>query len=161
MKSILLLNGNWEPHDLISWRKAFSLIKRGKVEQVSEEYITIRCPSQDILIPKTIRLTNMISNIYKQDVKYNKQSIFMRDNYTCGYCGKHISKPTIDHVLPKSLGGKDTFENTVTSCKICNNKKGNKTPEQANMILNIKPYKPTVSQFIRLKMKNHNFGNIF
>ena len=79
----------------------------------------------------------------KRDIKISRARIYQRDKYSCVYCGG-IKKLTIDHVIPKSRGGGNTWENMVTCCFDCNSKKGNKTPKEANMILRVKPYEPSV-----------------
>ena len=76
----------------------------------------------------------------------------VRDGFRCVYCGTS-SRLTIDHVIPASKGGKNNFDNCVTACQPCNNKKGNRTPNEANMFMKKRPYAPTISEFIRLKMK--------
>jgi 5-methylcytosine-specific restriction endonuclease McrA len=76
----------------------------------------------------------------------------VRDRYICSYCGSNKNL-TIDHIIPISRGGKSTFENCITACKSCNNKKGDRTPSEANMYLTKKAYSPTISEFLKLKMK--------
>lgn len=75
----------------------------------------------------------------------------VRDRYLCVYC-KSNRDLTIDHVIPASRGGKNSFENCVTACRTCNNKKGNRTPREAKMFLKKQPYAPTISEFFRIKM---------
>ncbi len=70
------------------------------------------------------------------------RNIFRRDNHQCAYCGKKGGNLTIDHVIPKSKGGNDSWENLITACVKCNNHKGNLTPEEAEMELLFVPYKP-------------------
>jgi len=77
-----------------------------------------------------------------------------RDGHKCAYCGRGDLPFTIDHVIPKSKGGEDTWENLVTACLPCNNRKGNRTPEEASMKLRIKPYKPNHILFL-LNSVNH------
>ena len=75
-----------------------------------------------------------------------RAKIFERDNYTCQYCGKHLEKDelTLDHVFPKSRMGPDIWENLVTCCKECNQKKANRTPKEAHMKLLKRPVRPTM-----------------
>jgi 5-methylcytosine-specific restriction endonuclease McrA len=75
-------------------------------------------------------------------MRVNRQKVFKRDEYQCVYCGSQ-KELTIDHVQPRSRGGRNTWTNLVTCCSKCNHKKGNKTPEEANMKLRRKPYEPT------------------
>ncbi|MFC1789265.1 HNH endonuclease, partial [Thermodesulfobacteriota bacterium] len=67
---------------------------------------------------------------------------------------------TIDHIIPKSRSGRTSFENCVASCKPCNNKKGGRTPSEASMYLKIKPYQPTISEFLNLKIKKLGINNV-
>jgi len=78
----------------------------------------------------------------------NRKNILKRDGYKCAYCGRSDLPLTIDHVIPRSHGGKDTWENLVAACYRCNNKKGNRTPAEAEMPLLIKPYTPTHIMFL-------------
>jgi 5-methylcytosine-specific restriction endonuclease McrA len=91
--------------------------------------------------------------IYKNRVPYSKRNIMIRDKNMCCYCGSNRNL-TIDHVIPLSRGGKTSFDNCVTACFRCNNKKNNRTPSEANMFLRKKPHTPTISEFFMIKMKN-------
>ena len=101
---------------------------------------------------QSIKLIKVIRMIYKNRVPFSKRNVIVRDGYTCVYC--HSQRDlTIDHIIPTSRGGKSTFENCTTSCRACNNKKGNRTPSEANMYMDKQAYAPTISEFLRLKMK--------
>jgi 5-methylcytosine-specific restriction endonuclease McrA len=92
--------------------------------------------------PIIIRLLNYVKyKIHK--LKINRQRIYKRDGFECTYCGNRRNL-TIDHILPKSRGGENTWQNLVTCCSSCNRMKGDRTPDEANMKLNIKPYEPTI-----------------
>lgn len=71
---------------------------------------------------------------------YSKRGVMIRDNYTCGYCGR--SATTVDHIQPRCQGGKSTWTNTVASCLDCNSRKGGRTPKQAGMVLHTRPVTP-------------------
>jgi 5-methylcytosine-specific restriction endonuclease McrA len=79
----------------------------------------------------------------------SRRNIIKRDGNKCAYCGKKETNLTIDHILPKARGGKDTWENLVASCVRCNNKKGDRTPEEAGLELNVRPYKPNYIMFLK------------
>ena len=81
----------------------------------------------------------------RPQVKLTKTEVFRRDNYTCMYCGRKTQDPTIDHVIPRHLGGTHTWNNLVTACVTCNQRKGGKTPEQAYLRLLRKPKAPPAS----------------
>ena len=85
-------------------------------------------------------------------VPFSKRNMLTRDYFKCVYCGSK-KQLTIDHVIPTSKGGKTTFENCVTACIDCNNKKKNRTPSEANMFLARRPTHPTISEFLRIKME--------
>lgn len=97
------------------------------------------------LVPALIRLTKQVAFRALQ-IRPTRNAIFKRDKYTCQYCGEK-SRISLDHVLPVSRGGKNTWENLVTACFSCNNKKGNRTPEEANMKLLTQPKRwvPSIS----------------
>jgi 5-methylcytosine-specific restriction endonuclease McrA len=95
----------------------------------------------------------MVKNVYRNKVPYSRRNVYIRDQYTCQYCGTKRDL-SIDHIIPSSRGGKTNFKNCVTSCVKCNTTKGNRTPEEASMKLNRLPYVPTIMEFLSLKMKN-------
>ena len=157
---VILLNGNYQPHATISWKKAVNLMLRGVVEPFGNDYIEIKHGSdrEPFLIPKILRLLKIIRSLYKRAVRYCKRNVLVRDGYICAYCGKDIRKSgTIDHIIPRSRGGDATFENSVASCVKCNSHKGDRTPTEAKMYLNKKPFHPTIAEFFRLKMKYDGF----
>lgn len=92
--------------------------------------------------PSVIRLRSYIKKPFK-GVALTRKNILMRDSHHCQYCGKNNTFMTLDHVVPRSAGGKDTWENLVCACVRCNNKKGNRTPSQAGMQLLSKPKRPS------------------
>lgn len=98
--------------------------------------------------PSVIRISKYIKVPYKK-VILSRKNILRRDNYKCAYCGRSDLMLTVDHVVPKARGGSDSWENLVTACTRCNNIKGDRTPEEANMKLLIKPFKPSHIIFIK------------
>ena len=165
--SVLLLNSNYQFHALIDKRRAIKLLYRGKCEVVvpSHEFIENAEKTIKIVVPKVLRLLNMVKSIFKNEVPFSKRNVFSRDGYICQYCGKYIQKKsralTLDHVIPVSRGGKDSFLNCVCSCRECNEFKGNRTPSEARMILRKTPSVPTVVDFIINKAKNTDMGSFF
>jgi len=101
----------------------------------------IRSLTQRIPQPSVIKLSNYIKIPFKS-IELSRKNILRRDDHRCQYCGKKTTDLTIDHIIPKSRGGGDTWENLVTACVRCNNRKGNRTPEEAEMKLLSKPRKP-------------------
>ena len=146
MPQVLLLNNDNQPLQYTSWRRAVVLLLKGKAEVEEtlkhiEDYIRVG----EYYIPKCIRLKEQMA-IPTKELPFSRTNIFKRDKYTCQYCGKHLEKDelTIDHVFPKSRMGPDIWENLVTCCKECNQKKANKTPKEAHMKLLKRPVRPTM-----------------
>jgi 5-methylcytosine-specific restriction endonuclease McrA len=143
MNRTLLLNTTFEPLSVLSWRKAVTLVFLGKVEVVREYEKEIRGVSTNIRQPAVIRLVRFVRN-HSATVKFSRKNIFLRDDYTCQYCGKrHDAKGlTCDHIIPRSRGGTTEWTNIVTSCIRCNRKKGNKLPEEVDMRPKKRPSRP-------------------
>lgn len=153
MTRCIVLNGDYSFLNTISWRRAVCLLIKGKAEALKYTDECVHCANGSVIkIPVVMKLIKVIRMIYKNHVPYTKKNIMTRDNHKCVYCGSSKNL-TIDHVIPESRGGKTSFENCVTACFLCNNKKNNKTPREANMFLNKIPHAPTISEFFRLKMK--------
>jgi 5-methylcytosine-specific restriction endonuclease McrA len=98
--------------------------------------------------PSIIRLNHFINLPYKK-VVLTRKNILRRDAYKCGYCGRSDLPLTIDHVIPKARGGYDSWENLIAACTVCNNRKGDRTPDEANMNLLVRPFKPSHIMFIK------------
>ncbi|PID59573.1 MAG: HNH endonuclease [Ignavibacteriae bacterium] len=119
-----------------------------KAELIKENpKLTIRTVNRKFPWPSVIRLKTYI-HIPFNNINLTRKNILRRDNHKCAYCGRGHLPFTIDHIIPRAKGGKDTWENLVTACLPCNNKKGNRTPEQAEMKLRVKPHKPNYIMFI-------------
>jgi len=101
-----------------------------------------------------------VRNIYRIRVPYSNKNVFLRDKNICQYCGKKDKKMTIDHVLPKSRGGTTCYSNVVTSCYSCNNKKRNRTPDEANLTLLKAPRQPSFIDFLYLRMKTEGLEDV-
>lgn len=149
--NVILLNYDYQPISTVSWKKALNLMLKEKAEAIGNTYHEVKTITSKFLIPKFLRLLKIVRSIFRTHVKYTKNNIFVRDGHTCQYCGKVGGRLTIDHVLPRSRGGKTNFENIVTSCYNCNMKKANKTPLEAGMKLSRRPYQPTINEFIKLR----------
>jgi 5-methylcytosine-specific restriction endonuclease McrA len=141
-QSVLVLNQNYEAISICSARKAVVLIFLKKAQMVETYGINIHSITIEIPYPSVIRLNRYVQKPY-QKVSLSRSNIIKRDKHTCQYCGKNHQPMTIDHVIPKSVGGKDTWENLVCACMRCNAKKGDKTPDGAGMKLIRKPLKPS------------------
>lgn len=114
----------------------------------------VRSVSTSIAVPSVVRLGAYIRVPHKR-IMLSRKNIIKRDGGVCQYCGRKAAPMTVDHVIPKNMGGKDTWENLVAACAVCNNRKGQRTPEQAGMKLVRKPRRPNhitfIKQFIGVK----------
>ena len=185
---VLVLNQNFKFLDITDVTRAIGLLCKGYASVVTENYETfpfddwvtyssgfpyeetecIRSINFHIRIPKVIKFNYKVRGRKDLEVRFNRKNIYIRDNYTCQYCGY---KPTwnnrnvlnIDHVMPKSRGGTTSWDNVVVSCISCNSKKGCKTPKEANMLLKSAPKKPTwavkYSIFSGIKSKYKEWKN--
>jgi 5-methylcytosine-specific restriction endonuclease McrA len=141
---VLVLNANFEPVNVTSTRRAIGLILNGKASLVLNGRGEIKTVSRSYPRPSIIRLSKMIKRPRPQ-VRLTKREVLRRDDYTCQYCGQRSSYLTIDHVVPRHLGGEHTWENLVAACPACNHRKGGRLLEQAHMHLLHTPTEPPSS----------------
>jgi len=143
-----LLNQSYEPLTVCNVKKAVILIILGKAELIApNEKRKLHTVSMTFPWPSVIRLSDYIKVPYKKLI-LTRRNILRRDNHKCVYCGRGDLPLTIDHIHPKSKGGDDSWENLVAACMPCNNKKGGRTPEEADMKLRAKPYAPNHIHFM-------------
>jgi 5-methylcytosine-specific restriction endonuclease McrA len=140
------LSQGYEPVEIVSWRRAITLLFLGKVEVIEEYDRDIKTTSLLIKIPAVVRLLNVFRR-HKKPVKFSRVNIYGRDDYRCQYCNakRSINELTFDHVTPRAQGGKTIWTNIVTCCASCNTKKGNRTPAAAGMKLRKQPTQPTAA----------------
>ena len=145
-KKTLLLNASYEILSFIPERKAFKLLIKDKVEVVSSWSDLVNWGEEKIKHPAILRLKRHVRRNYFNS-NFSRKALVKRDRSTCQYCGKKLTASliTIDHVLPRAQGGITSFVNCVVCCQLCNNKKADKTPEQAGMKLLRKPTHPSFS----------------
>ena len=144
----LMLTPWMAPYRVISWERAIVLLYLGKVEVLEEYDERIRAPSITLRTPAVVRLTKArVSS--KNKVRFSRMNVFLRDGFRCQYCGekKAMDELNYDHVLPRVRGGKTVWENIVTSCYSCNDRKGGRTPEETGMTLLRRPFKPSTLPF--------------
>lgn len=145
---VLLLNQNYEPLCVVSARKAIILMFLQKVEIIESRDQWIHSQYLALQLPSVVRLTCFV-RIPQKRVELNRGNILRRDGYSCQYCGAMKGPLTIDHVIPRTRGGDESWENLVCACVKCNNKKGNRTPEEAGMILYRGPKRPNYLFFMQ------------
>jgi 5-methylcytosine-specific restriction endonuclease McrA len=146
-KRVLVLNLDHSPVAVVPVQKAIVLVLLEKANVLcTYELLEIRTISRSFEYPAVIRLSNY-KNIPFKGVLLNRVNVFRRDRGECQYCGskRHL---TLDHVVPRSKGGKTNWTNLVTACHRCNVNKGDKTPEQVGLILRSAPFKPSLSYFL-------------
>jgi 5-methylcytosine-specific restriction endonuclease McrA len=159
---VLVLNRSWVAVNVASVRRALALLYQDmaravdpadyrqydfsdwcELSQVRDEGRFIHTPTMRVRVPEIIIL-NVFNGFFHKEVRFSRRSIFERDKSTCQYCGKKLAKSelTIDHVVPRSRGGRDSWENLVLACVQCNVRKGDRTPVEAAMPLVRRPIKP-------------------
>ncbi|MGR3810864.1 HNH endonuclease [Jiulongibacter sp. NS-SX5] len=147
-RKVLVLNADYTAISVCTVPKAFVLVYLKKAELLKDDdRAKLRTVSSSYPLPSVIKLHQYVNVPYK-GVVLNRQNIFKRDGNKCVYCGTR-RELTLDHVLPKSRGGKTNWDNLVAACKRCNGRKGDCTPEEAMMPLTVKPFKPTFVTFLR------------
>ena len=143
---VLVLNANFEPINVCSMRRAIGLILKEKAAMVVNGRGHIHTINQLLPRPSVIRLEYMI-NRPRPRVKLTRREVFRRDNYTCQYCGRRDTPLTVDHILPKHLGGQHTWVNVVAACPSCNHRKGGRRLNDVQMKLLHIPKEPPSSAF--------------
>ncbi|KPK86356.1 MAG: HNH endonuclease [Phycisphaerae bacterium SM23_33] len=184
--NVLVLNRHYAALRVTSVRRAFSMLYRNIAEVVSQEdnkYLSydfdswrevsefrlrfererhdwIRCVRFELAVPRIIRLL-FYDRLPKQTVKFNRRNIFARDRNRCQFCGKRFptSELSLDHVIPRSMGGKTTWENLVCCCVACNVRKGGRTPEDAGLKLIAAPVKPKRSPVVTLRLTSDKYAS--
>ncbi|MDE2996471.1 MAG: HNH endonuclease [Bacteroidota bacterium] len=145
---VLVLNQDYQALTITSVQRATVLVLLQKAELIEAEQARfVRSPSYRIPWPSIVRLKAYVRLPYKR-ILLTRKNVLRRDRQRCQYCGSK-DRLTIDHVMPKSRGGKDTWDNLVAACVPCNNRKGNRTPEEASMELSRKPFRPSYVMYIR------------
>jgi len=156
-RPVLILNVNYEPLNVCNTKRALSLIFKGKAQIILNGRGKIRSATAEFDIPSVIKLGYMVRRPRLQ-VSLTKREILRRDNYTCQFCGRKSQLLTIDHVVPRRLGGQHIWTNVVAACPPCNRRKGGKNPENANMRLLRRPFVPSASAAYRFGHHLHTRG---
>tara|TARA_R110002020_G_scaffold466237_1_gene688661 strand:- start:340 stop:852 length:513 start_codon:yes stop_codon:yes gene_type:complete len=153
----LKLDSSFRPVDIIDAVEALVLCLVGKAKSIETHTREIRTVKDSFKLPSVIVLTRYVKFRFTTMV-CNRTNVLWRDQSKCQYCGNHFRTDllTLDHVIPKSRGGKNTWKNLVTACKKCNQRKGNKTPEESGMLPIRKPFKPKVSLLKSLNKEQIN-----
>jgi len=147
MEKVLVLNYDYMPVNITNISRALKLIIKEKAEIVKESTKILRSEKITFKAPTIIRLLNYVKIKFFR-VVLTKKNILIRDNFKCVYCDSNKNL-TLDHLIPKSKGGKNDWLNLVTCCDSCNKRKGDKSPEESKMVLLRKPFKPTYYTFLK------------
>ncbi len=161
----LVLNAGYEPIKIVTWQRAVVLVMNEKAEMISSYGSKIRSVTRSFARPKVIRLKRYISVLrnISQSVPYSRINVFKRDEFFCQYCNDYLNSKTatLDHIVPQSRGGKNTWENTVCSCEPCNRQKGDRTPPEAGMKLRKTPKKPNPVKYILSQLGDFSLEDIW
>jgi 5-methylcytosine-specific restriction endonuclease McrA len=142
-----VLDQNYIVLSIVPWQKAVKLMVKGKAEAVNDGKVIAEIPyaSGKFVIPSVIRLLCAIPwRAHAKHSRFSRKGVMIRDNFQCQYCGIKLGhNATIDHIIPVSRDGVSDYMNCVAACSDCNNKKANRTPFEAEMMLRNKPRNPT------------------
>ncbi|MBB0232470.1 HNH endonuclease [Streptomyces calidiresistens] len=142
MRRTLVLNASFEPLATVTLRRAVVLVLQGKAEaEQAHPGLRIRAGTVEMPVPLVIRLRRYVKVPFRQRAPWSRRGVLVRDRHRCAYCGRRAT--TVDHVVPRSRGGGDTWLNTVAACREDNNRKADRTPAQAGMRLLSQPFEPT------------------
>ena len=147
---VLVLNLNYVPINISTARRAIILVGKGKAELLEQRERQVRTISQHVDVPSIIRLVYLVKRPFVPS-KLSKKEIFLRDQYTCQYCGIKSPELTLDHVIPRRQKGAHTWENVVAACSKCNLRKAGFTPEEAKMRLLREPKIPQPNPYRMLQ----------
>lgn len=136
----LVLNAGYEPLAVVSFRRAIVLVLAGKATIVADGGEPVVGGSVTLPRPSVILLARYVRVPHGRVVPVSRRGVLRRDGHRCAYCAAHAT--TVDHVLPRSRGGGDVWENLVACCLRCNNAKGDKTPDEKGWTLRARPYVP-------------------
>jgi 5-methylcytosine-specific restriction endonuclease McrA len=150
MKSTLVLNASYEPMSIVSGYRGVNLVLQGKAVSIDDSSLIIRSPELEIAVPYVIKLNYYVNTPpVRTRIPFSRRGIMARDGNKCVYCGKTAT--TIDHIIPKSKGGENTYQNCVASCIKCNSHKKDLTLNESGLKLRHQPYEPSVFTSILFK----------
>ena len=156
--SVLLLNASYEPLTILPQRRAISLWLRGRVESVTDHIIPVTAGQFALQLPVVLKLHRYV-NVPKRYARWSRLAVLQRDKFKCIYCGIQPGQKqdgrvltskefTIDHLIPRSRGGKNSWGNTACACPNCNQRKKDRTPEESGMRLLWEPKIPRVDYLV-------------
>jgi len=140
-RAVLVLNANYAPMMVCTAKRAICMEYLDKVDILASYTDKVHSPTITLDLPSVIKIKDYI-RYDNLSVDLNRKNVIARDEHVCQYCGVSKIPLTIDHVTPKGRGGVDTWENLVAACKPCNQKKGDRMPNEAGMVLKRNPKRP-------------------
>jgi len=157
--AVLKLDSSFKPLEVISWQDAFVLTYVGKAWAVEYTEKWVSSAREKFKVPSIIALYQFIDENYFT-LPCTRKNVIIRDDKTCQYCDEKFSEQelTVDHVIPRSKGGKTTWDNVVAACISCNQKKSDYYLEDSPFTLKDPPKKPTYRSIIKNRFKNHNLA---
>ncbi len=153
---VTMEDGHLELHDFASWQQVSEFRRSCGLSHGESDWIST--VSYELEVPRIIRLL-LYNRFQKRRVSFNRRNIFARDEGRCQYCGQRFSHSelSLDHVVPLSQGGQNSWRNVVCACTECNKRKGGRTPAQAGMHLTRRPVEPRFNPQIRLKLRRRKY----
>ncbi|MEZ4867587.1 MAG: HNH endonuclease [Caldilineaceae bacterium] len=156
--AVLLLNASYEPLAVIPLKRAVSLLLRDRVDAVTDELVTVQGASDTLALPNVLRLRRYV-HAPRRGVRWSRRGVLQRDEFRCIYCGMRSGERrgsifltksdfTIDHIVPRSRGGVNSWGNTACACSPCNQRKGDRTPHEAGMTMLWEPKTPRVDYLV-------------
>ncbi|MFD7643838.1 HNH endonuclease [Kitasatospora sp. NPDC059795] len=151
MRNTLVLNASYEPLTTVPLRRAVVLVLQDKaVVEQAHPLRVVRGSGVQVPVPRVIRLTRYVRVPFRQQAPWSRRGVLARDQHRCAYCGSRAT--TVDHLVPRSRGGADSWLNTVAACAEDNQRKADRTPEQAGMRLLRRPFEPTPEATLMLAL---------
>jgi 5-methylcytosine-specific restriction endonuclease McrA len=150
-RQTLVLNASFEPLATVSLRRAVVLVMQDKaVVEQAHPGLRVRSTGLELPVPQVVRLRRFVRVPFRQRAPWSRRGVLVRDRHRCAYCGRRAT--TVDHVVPRSHGGGDTWLNTVAACAGDNHRKADRTPAEAGMRLLTKPFEPTPGDALLLAL---------
>ncbi|WP_103502202.1 MULTISPECIES: HNH endonuclease [Streptomyces] len=151
MRRTLVLNASFEPLSAVPLQRAVVLVMQRKaVVEQADTVLLLRAASVEVQAPRVVRLRRYVKVPFRQRAPWSRRGVLVRDRFRCAYCGRRAT--TVDHIVPRSRGGADSWLNTVAACGEDNHRKADRTPTQAGMRLLVKPFEPTPAEALLLTL---------
>ncbi|MGB8941755.1 HNH endonuclease [Streptomyces sp. NBC_01283] len=151
MRDTLVLNASFEPLSTVTLNRAVVLVLNDKaVVEQAHPGLRVRAAAVEIPVPRVIRLCRYVRVPFRRQAPWSRRGVLVRDQHRCAYCGRRAT--TVDHVVPRAQGGRDSWLNTVASCAMDNHRKADRTPEEAGMPLLRQPFEPTPADAMLLAL---------